>query len=60
MMRVGEPKALKLEDGTILNLNDRITDRLYDNVRVWVLFEDFSQSPEKKNEKNGKRVLRKP
>lgn len=38
MMKVGEPKGIRLEDGTMLNLNDRISDRLYDNIRVWVLF----------------------
>ena len=37
-MKVGEPKGIRLEDGTMLNLNDRISDRLYDNIRVWVLF----------------------
>lgn len=41
MLKVGEPKCLKLEDGTLLNLNDRISDRLYDNVRVFVLFEEI-------------------
>ena len=42
MMKVGEPKGVRLEDGTVLNLNDRISDRLYDNIRVWVLFEQLS------------------
>jgi hypothetical protein len=48
MLKVGEPRCLKLEDGTMLNFNDRISDRLYDNVRVWVLFEDYTPTIEKK------------
>ena len=55
MMKVGEPKYLKLEDGTLLNLNDRITDRLYDNLRVWVVFEDFSSPEKKKDNKKGRK-----
>ena len=38
MQGTGEPKLLKLDDGTILNMNDRIGDKLYDNARVWVIF----------------------
>ena len=41
---------MKLEDGTMLNFNDRIADRLYDNVRVWVLFEDYTPATDKKKE----------
>lgn len=50
MLKVGEPRCLKLEDGTMLNFNDRIADRLYDNVRVWVLFEDYTPATDKKKE----------
>lgn len=53
MMRVGEPKGIRLEDGTMLNMNDRISDRLYDNVRVWVLFEDYSSPEKSKTQKKG-------
>ena len=37
----------------MLNLNDRITDRLYDNARVWVGFEDYSGQEKKKDSKKG-------
>lgn len=50
MQMTGEPKILKLEDGTILNMNDRISEKLYDNARVWVLFEDYSIQNEKKQD----------
>lgn len=56
MMKVGEPKGIRLEDGTMLNLNDRISDRLYDNIRVWVLFQEQG-SPEKS--KNSKKASKK-
>lgn len=47
---------MKLEDGTILNLDDRISDRLYENIRVWVIFEDFSSPQKPKNtKKNSKK-----
>jgi hypothetical protein len=39
MLSTGEPKMVKLEDGTLLNMNDRISDKLVDNSRVWVLYE---------------------
>ena len=55
MMKIGEPKCLKLEDGTLLNLNDRISDRLYDNVRVWIVFEDYGAQDKKKEGKKGKK-----
>lgn len=48
MLSTGEPKLAKLEDGTVLNMNDRICDRLVDNSRVWLLYEDFSHTVEKK------------
>lgn len=38
MLMTGEPKIVKLEDGTFLNMNDRISDKLVDNARVWVLY----------------------
>jgi hypothetical protein len=38
MLMTGEPKIVKLEDGTVLNMNDRISDKLVDNARVWVLY----------------------
>ena len=44
MKTTGEPKLLKLEDGNVLNMNDRIGEKLYDNARVWVLFEDYTIS----------------
>ena len=50
MLETGEPKLAKLEDGTVINMNDRICDRLVDNGRIWILYEDFTQSPEKKKE----------
>jgi hypothetical protein len=50
MLETGEPKIAKLEDGTVLNMNERICDRLVDNGRIWILYEDFTQSPEKKKE----------
>ena len=53
MLKVGEPKFLKFQDGSMLNLNDRITDRLYDNARVWVGFEDYSPQQKKKDSKKG-------
>ena len=39
MLMTGEPKIVKLEDGTLININDRISDKLVDNARVWVLYE---------------------
>jgi hypothetical protein len=45
MLKTGEPKLVKLEDGTFLGMNERISDRLVDNSRVWVLFEDVRESP---------------
>ena len=39
MLMTGEPKIVKLEDGTVINMNDRISDKLVDNARVWVLYE---------------------
>lgn len=50
MLSTGEPKTVKLEDGNVLNMNDRICDRLVDNSRVWVLYDDFSSAGEKKKE----------
>jgi hypothetical protein len=38
MLSTGEPKMAKLEDGTALNMNDRISDRLVDNGRIWLVF----------------------
>lgn len=38
MLTTGEPKSVKIEDGTILNMNDRICDRLIDNSRVWLVY----------------------
>lgn len=42
MFHTGEPKLVKLEDGSVLGMNERISDRLADNGRVWVLYEDLS------------------
>jgi hypothetical protein len=53
MLATGEPKLVKLEDGTLLNMGDRISDKLVDNARVWVLYEELALSPEKK--KDGKK-----
>jgi hypothetical protein len=50
MLSTGEPKIIKLEDGTILNMNDRISEKLVDNARVWVLYEELALSPEKKKD----------
>jgi hypothetical protein len=50
MLQTGEPRMVKLEDESVLNFNDRISDKLVDNARVWVLYEDLSSSPEKKKE----------
>lgn len=38
MFTTGLPKGAKLEDGSQLNLNDRINERLQDNARIWVAF----------------------
>lgn len=38
MLSTGEPKMVKLEDGTLLNMNDRISEKLVDNARIWVLY----------------------
>ena len=45
---------MKLEDGTALNMNDRICDRLVDNARVWVIYDDFSVTADKKKESKKK------
>lgn len=50
MLSTGEPRVVKLEDGTVLNFNDRISEKLVDNARVWVLFEELALSPEKKKD----------
>ena len=42
MLSTGEPKSVKLEDGSNVNLNDRICDRLVDNARVWVIYDEFA------------------
>ncbi len=42
MFTTGLPKGAKMEDGSQLNLNDRINERLQDNARIWAVFEDFS------------------
>jgi hypothetical protein len=59
MLNVGEPKCLKLEDGTMLNINDRISDRLYDNVRVFVMFEEISPVEKKKEGKQPMKTSKK-
>lgn len=51
MFTTGIPKSAKLEDGSQLNLNDRINERLQDNARVWVVFEDYSQPVVVENKK---------
>jgi hypothetical protein len=38
LFTTGLPKFIKLEDGSQINLNDRISDRLQDNARVWAVF----------------------
>ena len=42
LFTTGLPKFGKLNDGSQLNLNDRISDRLQDNASIWAVFEDFS------------------
>lgn len=54
MLSTGEPKSAKLEDGTLLNMNDRICDRLVDNSRVWLLYDDFANTGDKKKESKKK------
>jgi len=56
MLSTGEPKSVKLEDGSIVNMNDRICDKLVDNARVWVIYDDFS-AVEKKKEVKKKWVM---
>lgn len=55
MFSLGEPKGLKLEDGTVLNLGERITERLYDSARVWVMLEEFG-AEKKEAKKAGKKA----
>ena len=50
MLSTGEPKSIKLEDGSLLNMNDRITDRLVDNARVWLVYDEFVPVNDKKRE----------
>ena len=38
MLSTGEPKSVKIEDGSLLNMNDRICDRLVDNSRIWLIY----------------------
>ena len=38
MFTTGMPKFAKMEDGTQLNMNDKINERLQDNSRIWVSF----------------------
>ena len=38
MFNTGIPKYAKLEDGSQVNLNDTINEKLQDNTRIWVGF----------------------
>ena len=51
MLSTGEPKSVKLEDGSLINMNERICDRLVDNSRVWILYDDFQVADKKKDSK---------
>ena len=51
MLSTGEPKSIKLEDGSVVNMNDRICDRLVDNARVWLIYDEFSATDKKKEVK---------
>ena len=48
MLSTGEPKSVKLEDGTTVGMNDRICDRLVDNSRVWLIYDEYSTTEKKK------------
>ena len=39
MFTTGIPKYAKLEDGSQINLNDTINEKLQDKARIWVGFE---------------------
>lgn len=42
MFTTGLPKYAKLHDGSQVNLEDRINEKLQDNVQIWTGFEDFA------------------